>query len=212
MKKIFLILCLSIFSSGVDASFLYQEIDPICSISGTTHTSFPWEVSDTSSWNIPKAYDWECLETEKISWAEKRKIYTIMIDFLENNYYLDENVNSGFVVNQEWRKFLQDRFFPRVQRFISQEVEKISPNMKQVAILNYAVSIIGYDYFIDDMNLFWEYSWLTLDAASQLASDNWTVLRVVERDGEVYAVTLDYIPWRINAVVENDIVVSYRVE
>ncbi len=36
--------------------------------------------------------------------------------------------------------------------------------------------------------------------------------RVVMRDGEALAVTMDYRPGRINATVENDIVVSYEVE
>jgi len=212
MRKIIVIFILSTFWVWVNASFLYQEIDPICSISGTTHTSFPGEVSDTSSWNIPKAYDGECLATEEISSAEKRRIYTIMIRFLENRYYLGDNMNTGFVLNQEWRAFIQDRFFPHIQKFISQEVAKTETNMKQVATLNYAVSIIGYDYFIDSMNLSWEYTWLTLDAGIQRAKDKGTVLRVVEEDWEIYVVTMDYIPGRINAVVEDGIIVSYRVE
>jgi hypothetical protein len=42
MKKIFTIaLCIIMMGGISNASFIYQEIDPICSISGTTHTSFP---------------------------------------------------------------------------------------------------------------------------------------------------------------------------
>lgn len=36
--------------------------------------------------------------------------------------------------------------------------------------------------------------------------------RVVERDGEAFAVTMDYRPGRINARVQNDIVVAYSIE
>lgn len=212
MKKLLPIFILCTMSLWANASFLYQEIDPICSISGTTHTSFPWEISDTSSWSIPKAYDGECIPTEDLSSLEKRKIYTIMIDFLKERYYLDDNVNSGYVVNMEGREFLEDRFFPRIQKFIWDEVKSSEPNLKHIAILNYAVSLIGYDYFIDSMNLSGEYTGLTIEAAQELARENGVMFRIVQEDGEYYAVTMDYRPGRINAVVEDGIIVSYTVE
>lgn len=212
MKKILLFLYFAMVSTGVSASFIYQEIDPICSISGMTHTSFPAEISDTSSWVIPKAYDGRCIPVEKLSTPEKRKIYKVIVNFLDTKNFLDDSINSGYVLNTQGREYINNVFFPTIGSFIAREVKKTEPNTSHIAILNYAVSIIGYDYFIEGMNLSWEYTWLTLEAAKKLADDNKVAFRVVERDGEVYAVTLDYVVWRINAVVENNIVVSYTVE
>jgi hypothetical protein len=53
---------------------------------------------------------------------------------------------------------------------------------------------------------------LTEDAASQLARDNNTSFRVTMRDGEMLPVTMDYVPGRINAQVEERIVTSFSVE
>ncbi len=49
------------------------------------------------------------------------------------------------------------------------------------------------------------------DAEAKAAADG-VPFRVVMRDGEPQMVTMDYRPGRINATVENDIVISYEVE
>jgi hypothetical protein len=58
MKKIIVSIgIIAVLVSQTSARFMYQEIDPICSITGTTHTSFPGEISDTSDWSVPTAYE-----------------------------------------------------------------------------------------------------------------------------------------------------------
>ena len=96
--------------TSVSASFMFQEIDPICSISGKTHTSFPWEISDTSSWSIPKAYDGACEEPFELSKKTKDNVYKTMVEFFEkNNYTGSVYGNEGWygwdnTLNPEWRK------------------------------------------------------------------------------------------------------------
>lgn len=57
-----------------------------------------------------------------------------------------------------------------------------------------------------------DYVGLSLEQAQTLASEKGLPFRVVMKDGEALAVTLDYRPGRINASIENNIVVSYEVE
>lgn len=57
-----------------------------------------------------------------------------------------------------------------------------------------------------------DYIGLTVVQAEELALDNGVPFRVVQEDGEFLAVTEDYRPGRINAVVDNGIVTSYTVE
>lgn len=129
--------------SVTNASFVYEEIDPICSISGTTHTSFPGEISDTSSWSIPKAYDGECDEAEGLSPDDKKRIYAIVIEYLDERGYLIE-VSNGYTLSSEGQDYLQNTFFTEVQDYIPENRDI----KRDVAILNDAVSMIGYDYFI----------------------------------------------------------------
>jgi len=56
------------------------------------------------------------------------------------------------------------------------------------------------------------YIWLTVEQAQDFAVEHNMSFRVVEEDGEGLAVTMDYRPGRINATVENGIVVSVDVE
>ena len=139
-------LCVVSFTiSSVSASFMYQEIDPICSISGTTHTSFPWEISDTSDWNMPKAYDGECLKYDVLSESEKQNISEIISWYFENKNYVD--MKSSFAnINNEGRSFVKNVYFPAIQSFIQNEVQKDSPNPRNLAIISYAAKVIGYDY------------------------------------------------------------------
>jgi len=149
----FCIFCL--INSWVHASFLYQETDPYCSLTGTTHRSFPWEVSDTSSWNIPTVYQWVCDETPEVSESNRDQIFTTMKEFFERkdftwpvygweaNWYGWDNT-----LNPDGQKYIQETLFPAMINFIIQEREKENPNMQHVAVINYAASTIGYDYFL----------------------------------------------------------------
>lgn len=209
MKKILIAglwVVLMVGTASIHADFMYQEIDPICSISGTTHTSFPWEISDTSSWSIPKAYDGECDENPGIGPDDTKRVYTIMIDYFTAKEYL-EPVSRWYNVTTEGRIFIKDTFFPAIQEYISENRE----NEKAVAILNSAVSMIKYDYYI-----LWshsvDYLGLTESEAQELAEQNDVAFRIGKRDGEVYAVTTDYVVGRITATIENGIVVGYSIE
>jgi hypothetical protein len=57
-----------------------------------------------------------------------------------------------------------------------------------------------------------EYVGLSLAEAVALADQNGVPFRVVVIDGEPQMVTEDYVPGRINAAIEDDVVVSYEVE
>ena len=50
----------------------------------------------------------------------------------------------------------------------------------------------------------------SLDAAEKRAADYACIVRVVERDGEAFPVTLDFSPGRINVVVEGDAVTQVQ--
>lgn len=57
-----------------------------------------------------------------------------------------------------------------------------------------------------------DYIGLTVEEATELAEENDVMFRVVERDGEPLPATMDYRPGRINASVEDGMVISYMVE
>ena len=57
-----------------------------------------------------------------------------------------------------------------------------------------------------------DFAWLTEDEASELASENGVPFRVTMRDGEMLPVTMDYVPGRINAQIEDGVVTSVSVE
>lgn len=57
-----------------------------------------------------------------------------------------------------------------------------------------------------------DYVGLSLEEAQNLAEERGVPFRVVERDGEALMATMDYRPGRINARVENDIVIGYDRE
>ncbi len=56
------------------------------------------------------------------------------------------------------------------------------------------------------------YIWLTEDEAKSKAREIWDIFRVIKRDGEDLLVTMDFRPWRINAIIEDDVVVSVKIE
>jgi len=213
MKKNIILLFLFIFTfSSLNADFMYEEIDPICSISWTTHTSFPWEISDTSAWYIPKAYDWECIEVPVLNSKEKNIITDRVIKIFDDRGFIERKISNWYSLNSKWEKFAQDIFFTIVKDYISEEISKTNPNKKVISILNYAVSIVWYDYYLKAEVENDDYVWLSLQEAKDFAKENNTVLRVVKLDGENLPVTMDYRPGRINAEVENNIVVDYSVE
>lgn len=57
-----------------------------------------------------------------------------------------------------------------------------------------------------------DYIGLSVPNAQNKAKSTNTPFRLVEIDGEAQAVTMDYRPGRINAVVERGVIVSYTVE
>ncbi len=207
MKKIFTtLLCFVVMISVSNASFIYQEIDPICSISGTTHTSFPWEISDTSTWSIPKAYDGACDEPSDLTPDDKKRIYAIVIEYLDTRWYLVDKPN-GYTLSDVGQEYIQNTFFEEVQAYIWENRDM----KRNTAILHNAVKMIQYDYFIPWSESV-DYFWLTESEAQALAEENDVRFRIGERDGEMYAVTMDYVIWRITATIENGIVVDYSIE
>ena len=207
MKKIFMaMLTVVIMLEVSNGSFIYEEIDPICSISGTTHTSFPGEISDTSGWNIPTAYDGECDELEALSPDDRKEIYAIVIEYLDTRGYLVE-AWTWYSLTVEGEKYLQDEFFEEVKEFIPENRD----NTRSVAILNDAVSMIGYDYFIKWSESV-EYLGLTETEAEGLAITNGVPFRIGGRDGELFGVTADFVPGRITAIIEDWIVIDYSIE
>jgi hypothetical protein len=61
----------------------------------------------------------------------------------EINWYGGENS-----LNPEGQKYVNTSFFPAVSAYINQQRAKETPNLKNIAILNYAVKSIWYDYFL----------------------------------------------------------------
>jgi hypothetical protein len=207
MKNIFTAVLLILMTISIsNASFIYEEIDPICSISGTTHTSFPWEISDTSGWYIPKAYDGECEMVEKLSPSDKKRIYTIVVEYLNEREYLVVSWN-WYKLTPDWEIYIQDVFFEEVQDFIPDNRE----NLRAEAILNDAVKMIKYDYYIQWSQSV-DYLGLTEVEAEALAEQRDVPFRIGEKDGEMYMVTMDYVIGRITATIENWIVVDYSIE
>ena len=222
MKKLLASTLLIATSISVSyADFMSMEIDPICSITGTTHTMFPWEISDTSSWEIPKAYDWECDNVPELSTKTKQKIHTMMYDFFEERWYvwpvywddIEEEWAYGWddTLNPTGQDFVNEKFFPAIKRAIIRERASDNPNMRKIAIINMIAKSIWYDYFLkwaDSQN----YIWLTVAEAEKLAQENGVPFRIGKKDGELYELTEDYFVGRITATIEDWIVVDYSVE
>lgn len=145
---------LMLFISSVSADFMFEETDPYCSLTGTTHTSFPWEISDTSSWYIPTVYQWKCDQVLELSDVQKQRIFIVMDNFFEkNNYYGPiywEGAGQEWIntLNPEWQKFINNMLFPKMIDIVNSERLKQDPNEYIIATINYIAKIIGYDYFI----------------------------------------------------------------
>lgn len=135
---------------------LYEEISPNCWIDWTTFThSCAWW-SDTSSWNMPSAYQWECIETPELSEWSKDATYAYMNDFFINHNMYETKDKKYFesrnwdyrVLNIKWITFINQQLFPEIQKRIVQELERESPNYEKISLYNYVSSIIWYDYHI----------------------------------------------------------------
>ena len=150
MKKILWTVAVvsTLLFTNVSASFMYVEIEPVCSITGETYTSQSAWKSDTSSWSIPTAYEGECLDTVELSDDSKKRIYEISSDFFKK--YSNENrSNADWIsLNTTGQKIVNERLFPKIQTLISDEMKKENPHMKTVAVLNYFAKTIWYDYFV----------------------------------------------------------------
>lgn len=152
ITKIYWIIVASfIFINGVNASFMYEKIESVCSITWITFTSSSAWKSDTSSWEIPVAYSWECKKTPELSQKIKEKIYKISSKYFskyaeKNNWIMQDS--SWIALNSEWKKVVKNKLFPIIKKIIAKEIKKENPNFKKIAVLNYFVKTIWYDYYI----------------------------------------------------------------
>ena len=75
MEKTFTIAIIAsiLFWNITNADFMYEKIDPVCSITWKTFTTSAAWKSDTSSWHIPIAYSGECKKTVELSTKTKEK-------------------------------------------------------------------------------------------------------------------------------------------
>ncbi len=134
------------------ARFANTTIDPVCSISGESFTTISQGKSDTSDWMIPTAYDGNCIETQELTSAEQDRIFAIMKSyFKKNNYYSGTNTWEAYrdeALNEKGRSYIKKSFFPAIVQKIQKQKDNNSADSKTVAVLNYAASVIGYDYYI----------------------------------------------------------------
>lgn len=155
--RIFSMVFLGVFfiSSWVSAMCLYEETDPVCSVSGETYTNSCQGWSDTSAWSIPKAYDGVCEETPELTDEQKEKIFSYMNSIytkhnMKGILYWDESTASAdsMTLNLKGQKFLREQLFPAIAKLINTEREKETPDTQKIAILNYVASMVGYDYYL----------------------------------------------------------------
>lgn len=83
---------------------------------------------------------------------------------------------------------------------------------------NYLASQPGYDVdgnkieVSEEVVLTGDYVGMSVTQAQARTKADNTPFRIVMADGEAFAVTMDFRPGRINATVENGVVVSYTIE
>lgn len=153
-----MVLIISIlFLSTASARFMYQEIDPVCSASWETYTtSFAW-MSDTSTWEMPTAYKWECKKTPELTDETKQKIYDSLMSYFKEKNYLGNVYNNNSVIvddnsevlNPIWQKFVNEKYFPMLIDRINSEYEKSEPNLKKIAFYHFSAKTIWYDYYVN---------------------------------------------------------------
>lgn len=151
MKKFIILLSFffSLFStSSVHADCMYEELEPSCNILWNTITSSCQGWSDTSSWDIPTAYQGECKATETINEASKEIISDFLYKLLSKKDYIISETDTYYRLSNEWQEYIQNKLFSAVHSVISKEIKKSSPNYKNIAILNHLVSLVWYDYYM----------------------------------------------------------------
>lgn len=134
--------------SWVHADCLYEELEPSCNILWETITSSCQGWSDTSSWSIPRAYQGECKETVSLDENTKEIISDYMYNLLSKKEYITSETDEYYRISSDWQEHIQNGLFHVIQLIISKEIEKPSPNFKKIAILNYFVSLVWYDYYM----------------------------------------------------------------
>lgn len=137
-----------IWVSGVSARCMYQETEPKCSISGTTQTSSCAEWSDTSTWQIPVAYEGSCKTTVTLNAKTQKAISNIMYKYLDKKDFIESETDEHYTITNTGKKYIQDALFPAIQKLITQEIKKTSPNHTKIAIYNHLVQLVWYDYYM----------------------------------------------------------------
>lgn len=157
MKKLLLAsgLLFALSSVSVFGSFMYEETEPCCSLTGQTHTSFPWEISDTSTWKIPTVYEAKCdTAVPELTQAEKDRVYKVMKNLFKEKSFMwpvyggSDGYGWDATLNPKGQKFVNEVLFPAMIQYIQTERKKSSPEYTHIALLNYAAKVVGYDYRI----------------------------------------------------------------
>jgi len=150
MKKILgsILIVGVLFINSTNASFMYDKIEPVCWINGETFTSSSAWKSDTSSWKILIAYSGKCKETVKLSKKYKAQIYKIVSNYFSKKYWITNWDSNWISINSDWKNMIQNKLFPKIKQIISEEIKKEKPNFRKIAVLNYLVKTIWYDYYI----------------------------------------------------------------
>ena len=147
MQNVIISLVILFFlTPSLQAMCLYEEMDPVCAITGETFTHSCAGWSDTSAWHILTAYEGKCKTTQEISKLQKDSIYSFMDSFYTKHDMYDTKRVQYNALNTEGIKFTQFKLFPKIQEIISIEIQKSDPNFQKIASLNYVVQVIWYDY------------------------------------------------------------------
>ena len=67
---------------------------------------------------------------------------------LSKKEYITSETDEYYRISSDWQEHIQNGLFHVIQLIISKEIEKPSPNFKKIAILNYFVSLVWYDYYM----------------------------------------------------------------
>jgi len=150
-------------------------------------------------------------QTEQLACEERSQAVQEML--LSNN--IDQNISLWFT----WNTYASLSSKCYLWVIIDNDGE-ISYNILDVATGRTIRSYYSQEKLEKELQFLWwssdtslpEFIGLSPEDALALAQDNSLTFRVVERDGQQLPTTKDYRPGRINATVENDIVVSFQVE
>ena len=119
----------------------------------------------------------------------------------------DECVQAGYPVMESYPEQCSDG----TRTFTNNEVvvEEESPEILEELFADEDEQELLEELLIED-----SYQIIGLSEADASASveQQGGFFRVVDRDGQFLPVTADYVPGRINAIVQNDIVVDYHIE